>query len=107
MPKLHFIHPNGQTTSLDAPIGKSVMNICRDYGFSEVIAECGGAALCATCHVYVDESQYDMFAKPNEIENQLLEFVASEKKATSRLSCQLLITENCDNLRIYFPIQQI
>ena len=107
MPTLHFVHPNGQTTSLDAPVGKSIMNVCRDQGFTEVVAECGGAALCATCHVYVDETQYDLFSKPNEVETQMLEFVASEKKSTSRLSCQLLINEQCNDLRIYFPEQQI
>jgi 2Fe-2S ferredoxin len=107
MPTVHFIHPNGQTTSLEVDVGKNVMSTCRDHDFSEVLAECGGSALCATCHVYIDEAQVDVFSLPNEVENQMLEFVASERRPTSRLSCQLTINEQCNNLKIYFPLQQI
>jgi 2Fe-2S ferredoxin len=64
MPTIHFVHPNGQTTSLDAPVGKSIMNVCRDHGFTEVVAECGGLHFRATCHVYVDNTQYNLFSKP-------------------------------------------
>jgi ferredoxin, 2Fe-2S len=104
---MHFVHTDNQITTIDIPIGKSIMNICKDHGFSEIVAECGGAALCATCHVYIDEGQVDFFAPPNAIETQLLEFVVSERKPTSRLSCQLVVHEKCHDLKIYFPPEQI
>jgi 2Fe-2S ferredoxin len=107
MPRIHFIHTNGQTTSLDVGVGKNMMGICRDYGFTEIVAECGGSALCATCHVYIDEAQGTVFSPVNEVESQMLEFVASERKPTSRLSCQLVINDQCDNLNVYFPNRQI
>jgi 2Fe-2S ferredoxin len=107
MPTIHFIHPNGQTTSLDVDVGKSVMSVCRDHGFEVVLAECGGSALCATCHVYIDADQFEIFTPPNEVEHQMLEFVASERKPTSRLSCQLTINDQCDDLKVFLPSQQI
>ncbi len=107
MPTVHFIQTNGQTTSLEVAVGKNLMSFCRDYGFTEIVAECGGSALCATCHVYIDETQGTVFSPVNEVESQMLEFVASERKSNSRLSCQLVINDHCDNLKVYFPDSQI
>jgi 2Fe-2S ferredoxin len=107
MPTIHFIQPNGQTTSLHVKEGNSIMSVCRDHGFEEVLAECGGSALCATCHVYIDADQLALFPPPNEVEHQMLEFVASERKPTSRLSCQLTINDQCDDLKVFLPSQQI
>ncbi len=87
---------DGKRHDLPALEGWRVMEIIRDYGLS-IKAECGGACACATCHVYVDEAWCDRLEPPREEEEDRLD-EAFEIKDTSRLSCQILMTEELDGL---------
>lgn len=72
-----------------------------------IMAECGGSMSCATCHVYVDESQIASIPPPDLRELETLEFAAAERRAGSRLSCQLRIEEDMHELVVHIPDTQV
>ena len=89
----------GETHSLDAPIGLSVMEVIRDSGVDGMLALCGGACSCATCHVYLD-SNFEKIAPPiSEDESGILEG-SSHRNDRSRLSCQIRMNESLSGLRV-------
>ncbi|HEX7854618.1 MAG TPA: 2Fe-2S iron-sulfur cluster-binding protein [Sphingobium sp.] len=89
----------GAERSIDVPAGYTAMEAIRESGIDELLALCGGACSCATCHVYVDESFADVVPAMSEDENDLLDG-SSHRKENSRLSCQLRLFENLQGLRI-------
>lgn len=89
----------GETRTVEATEGRSVMENLRDNGFDEVVALCGGSCSCATCHVFVDEADFDRLPPVSPAENDLLD--SSEyRQPTSRLSCQLKVSDALDGLRV-------
>ncbi|MEM9469262.1 MAG: 2Fe-2S iron-sulfur cluster-binding protein [Pseudomonadota bacterium] len=89
---------NGTEHKLEALEGWRIMEIIKDYGLP-IKAECGGACCCATCHVYVDEAWADkLYDKQDEEEDMLDE--AIDVKENSRLSCQILMSESLDGLKV-------
>ena len=99
MPKLVVINQAGEETTVDATVGRTVMEVIRDNGFDEMLALCGGCCSCATCHVYVDPAFADKLPALGEDESDLLDS-STHRNATSRLSCQLPITEALDGLKV-------
>ncbi|HKR87360.1 MAG TPA: 2Fe-2S iron-sulfur cluster-binding protein [Phenylobacterium sp.] len=99
MPKLLLTDRAGGETPLEAPAGRSVMEIIRDAGFDELLALCGGCLSCATCHVYVDEAFADLLPKMSEDENDLLDS-SDRRQPNSRLSCQIPFTDELDGLKV-------
>lgn len=77
--------------------GMSVMEAIRDSGNDELLAICGGCCSCATCHVFVDAEWFDALPPPNEMESALLD-TSAHRQPHSRLSCQLVLTENLNGL---------
>lgn len=107
MPDITFIHPDGAEQRLDAPVGYSLMQVATGAGVRGIIAECGGSAICATCHVYVDPAWADRLPGPLTNELEMLEFTAAERLPTSRLSCQIKVTEALQGLVVRLPdVQQ-
>jgi 2Fe-2S ferredoxin len=105
MPKLTVIEYDGVTHGLDSEVGESVMEAALKGGVTSIIAECGGACGCATCHVYVDSPWVDQLpAKAIEEEEQL--DMAYDVRANSRLSCQIFMTEEIDGLVVLTPSHQ-
>jgi len=94
--KLNVIDLDGKKHELDALEGWRVMEIIRDYGLP-IKAECGGACSCATCHVYVDAGWLDKLSDMREEEEDMLD-EAIEVRDNSRLSCQILMSEDLDGL---------
>ena len=107
MPSIHFIHPDKRSLRIEATVGDSVMQVATGHGVDEIVAECGGNAMCATCHVYVDESWLARLAAISEEENELLDGVAAERQPNSRLSCQIKVTPELDGLVVRLPDRQI
>jgi len=107
MVAITYIEHDGTEHRVDVPEGNSVMQGALDNMIEGIVAECGGGAACATCHCYVDEAWFDKVGPPSEIEQQMLEFAASEATATSRLSCQIPVTEELDGLIVRLPETQI
>lgn len=107
MPNITFIHPDGRSTELKIAEGVTLMQGATVGGIDEIVAECGGNALCATCHVYVDEDKFSLIPPPSEHEDALLDGVAAERRPSSRLSCQIVLTSELDGLIVHLPIRQV
>jgi 2Fe-2S ferredoxin len=107
MTVINFIHPDGRTQRVDTKGGGSVMLLAVSQGIDEIVAECGGNAMCATCHVYVDEPWVDRLPAMGDAEEALLDGVAAERKPTSRLSCQIQIKPELDGLVLRLPDRQV
>lgn len=96
--KIHVTNIDGTESIVDALEGWQVMEILRDYGFP-IKAECGGACCCATCHVYVDSEWMPRIQAMSEEEEVMLDS-ALQVKENSRLSCQIVMSEELDGLRV-------
>jgi 2Fe-2S ferredoxin len=107
MPTITFIHPDGRAEQVEAEIGDSAMRAALVHGIDGIIAECGGSLVCATCHVYVEEEWIGRLAAVSDDEDELLDGAASERKANSRLSCQIKITPELDGLVLRLPDRQV
>ena len=105
MPKIVFTEPGGGRREISAPIGLTLMEAARQNGVQGVVALCGGACMCATCHVYVDPKWLARLEPREEMEEGMLE-TAWEPRANSRLSCQIQITADLDGLQVTVPQRQ-
>ena len=107
MPKVTYIEFNGAQHAIDVPVGQNVMRGALYNGLEGIAGECGGACSCATCHCYVDDAWAAKVGGPaTEAESELLKFTASEAGPTSRLSCQIIITDELDGLVVRLPEKQ-
>lgn len=105
MPSINFILPDGTEKSVAADPGANLMRTALLADIAEIVAECGGAAMCATCHVYVDEPFAGLFPPIGEVEDEMLDSAAEGRSSASRLSCQLAMPEKDITVRI--PASQI
>ncbi|MHB8475252.1 MAG: 2Fe-2S iron-sulfur cluster-binding protein [Steroidobacteraceae bacterium] len=105
MPKIVFTEPGGGRREINAPLGLTLMEAARQNGVQGVVALCGGACMCATCHVYVDPEWLARLEPREEMEEGMLE-TAWEPRANSRLSCQIQITADLDGLQVTVPQRQ-
>jgi 2Fe-2S ferredoxin len=99
MPKLIVVSRDGSEKTVEAENGLSVMEAIRDNGFDELLALCGGCCSCATCHVFVDDAWMGVVGGPGEDENDLLDS-SDHKQASSRLSCQIEMSDALDGLKV-------
>ncbi|WP_033925845.1 2Fe-2S iron-sulfur cluster-binding protein [Sphingomonas sp. 35-24ZXX] len=83
---------------LDANEGETLMQIASARGIAGILADCGGACSCATCHVYIDPDWSDRAGPPNDVEEAMLDMVADVLQPTSRLSCQVRMTRELDGI---------
>jgi 2Fe-2S ferredoxin len=108
MPKVTFVAFNGTEVGVEISEGDSVMSGATNNGISGIVGECGGFCSCATCHIYIDEAWAEKLPPMTEHEDEMLEGTASERKSTSRLSCQVKVTAELDGLVVHTPeIQNI
>lgn len=105
MALITYIAHDGTTTQVEVEIGSTVMQGAVDNSVDGIIAECGGACSCATCHCYVDEAWVDKVGEPGELEKEMIEF-ALNPQPNSRLSCQIEITDALDGLVVRLPESQ-
>ena len=105
MAKITFIQPEGAEQTVDIPSGWSVMEGAVRVGVLGIDADCGGACACATCHVQVEPEWAGKLPPKSEMEETMLDF-AIQPRPTSRLSCQLRVTEDMDGLRLRVPSSQ-
>lgn len=99
MTRLIVTTREGAETTIDAVTGHSVMESIRDAGIDELLALCGGCCSCATCHVYVDEAFAAALPPVGTDEDDLLDS-SDQRRATSRLSCQIVVTDALDGLKV-------
>ena len=105
MPRITFIEPSGRRLDIDAPLGMSLMEVARQHGVAGVVAQCGGACACATCHVYVEPARLSQLEPPEDMELGMLES-AWEPRPNSRLSCQVPVTSQLEGLVVTVPARQ-
>lgn len=105
MPNITFKSHDGQSREVYAEIGNSLMETAVDNGVVGVVADCGGACSCATCHVYLEPAWISQLPGPDDSEQELLEF-AIGRKNNSRLSCQIEITEEMEGMQVHTPESQ-
>ena len=104
--KVIYIGSAGREYAVDAAVGDTVMAAAVKNGVPGIIAECGGNCSCATCHVWVDEEFAAAVGPPNDMEEDLLDMGVSERRSTSRLACQIRMTEALDGLTVEIPPEQ-
>lgn len=107
MARITFVSADGEETTVDAKDGESVMQAALANNVDGIVAECGGSMMCATCHVYVADAWSTKVGTASGDERAMLDFAACEVKQTSRLSCQIAITDDLDGLTVHLPEAQI
>jgi len=101
-----FVQPDGSRQTVEAKTGTSLMEAAVDNDVAGIVAECGGACSCATCHVYVDAAWVEKLPPPDAQEDGMLDCVL-DRTAQSRLSCQIEIGPQLDGLLVQVPDAQI
>ena len=102
-----YVAPDGTKKELEVREGNSLMQAAVANGLTGIIGECGGSAMCATCHVYVDEEFSDRIPPIDDMEEEMLECTASERRQNSRLSCQIEASAEIDGITVVMPESQI
>lgn len=102
---LHFITHDGKTQTITGKIDQTLMEAAVQNGINGIVAECGGACACATCHCYIDASWQELVGKPASMEEDMLDF-ASDVRPNSRLSCQITLTSAMEGLTVHLPENQ-
>ena len=105
MARITYIGNDGKTYQVDAANGSTVMENAIRNDVPGIVAECGGACACATCHVYVDEAWTEVVGQPEPMEEDMLDF-AADVRPNSRLSCQIRVRDELDGLVVRVPERQ-
>ena len=106
MPKITYIEHGGKTHTIEVANGLSVMEGAVQNNIPGIDADCGGSMACATCHVYVKEEWFNKLPKKEDGEEDMLD-MAFEPKKNSRLSCQLMVSDQIDGLVVNLPEKQV
>ena len=105
MAKITYIEHNGKNHTIDVTNGLSVMEGAVQNNIPGIDADCGGSMACATCHVYVKEEWFNKLPKKEDGEEDMLD-MAFEPKTNSRLSCQLVVSDELEGLIVNIPSKQ-
>lgn len=105
MPRITFVEAGGAVHTIEADVGRSLMETAVQRGVPGIVAECGGSCACATCHVYVAEDWWLRVGEAGAMEQGMLECVP-EPQPRSRLSCQVTLTAEMDGLVVHVPASQ-
>ena len=105
MPKITYITHDSEKKTVEVPTGLSVMEGALQNNVKGIDADCGGSMACATCHVYVSENWLSKIEKIHDAEQDMLD-MAYKKKKNSRLSCQIIVSNDLDGLEVTTPLKQ-
>ena len=106
MPKITYIDSTGEQRTIDIEKGLTVMEGAVQNNISGIDADCGGGMACVTCHVYVKEEWLNKLPKAEDAEQDMID-MAFEPKKNSRLSCQLMVTDQIEGLVVNLPEKQV
>lgn len=101
-----FVEASGAEHRIDVPTGENLMRAALNEGLEGMVGECGGGLACATCHCYVEDDWADRLPPPVQTEQDMLECTASERRPSSRLGCQIVVTDALDGLVVHLPTAQ-
>ena len=101
MVKVNFIRDD-ETLSVDVPVGHTIMEAAKELDLPEIPADCGGCCACATCHIHVDDVQWQqkLKIKENSLEQELLEYEKGYIEGVSRLACQIQLNDDLNNVTV-------
>ena len=105
MPKITYIEQNSNSTTIEVDNGLSVMEGAVQNNISGIDADCGGGMACATCHVYVEDSWFNKLPKAEDDEQDMIDMAYKPNK-NSRLSCQIVVSDEIDGLTVTTPEKQ-
>ena len=105
MPKITYIDQKGDSKTIDVENGLTVMEGAIQNNVPGIDADCGGSMACATCHVYVEDSWLSKIPKAEDAENDMIDMAYNPKK-NSRLSCQIIVSEELNGLIVTTPEKQ-
>ena len=105
MPKITYKDYQGTSKTIEVENGLTVMEGAIQKDIPGIDADCGGSMACATCHVYVDDKWIDKIPKAEDAEIDMID-MAFEPKKNSRLSCQIIVSEELDGLEVTTPAKQ-
>ena len=105
MPKITFNDFQGNSKTIEVENGLSVMEGAIQKDIPGIDADCGGSMACATCHIYVEDRWFDKIPKAEDAENDMID-MAFEPKKNSRLSCQIIVSDELDGLEVTTPKKQ-
>ena len=105
MPKITYIEHNGKSHEIEVSNGLTVMEGAVQNNIPGIDADCGGGCACATCHVYVGEKWFNKLENKEDAEKDMLD-VAFEPNSFSRLSCQIIVSNELDGLVVKMPLKQ-
>lgn len=106
MPSVTYIKANNEEATLNVPNGMTLMHGATLNNIDGLLAECGGAMICATCHCYIDDS-FSNLIKPATNEERAKLRIVKNQKPNSRLACQVRVTDEIDGIRVYLPESQV
>lgn len=106
MPSVSFRRDGAEIAKIDIPVGHSVMQGATAAGIEEIVGECGGEMVCATCHVFL-LSHADVLSEKSSTEDEMLDFTVEARRPESRLSCQIKMSESLDGLVLELPKAQV
>jgi 2Fe-2S ferredoxin len=98
-----FVYADGSRREVDAPLGLSVLEVAHRHGI-DIEGACEGSLACSTCHIIVDEGWFDRLPEASEDEEDMLD-LAFDLTRTSRLGCQVVVTEDLDGLTVELPAE--
>lgn len=105
MANVKYIDANDNVIEVSVESGENLMSAAVDNMVEGLIGECGGAMACATCHCYLDKKLQVHFKPVSELEESMLEMVP-DRRSTSRLSCQLEVSDMTPDLEVHLPVSQ-
>ena len=106
MTTVTYVENNGTTHCVEAPLGRTLMQIAIDHSVPGILGDCGGSCSCATCHGYIDSSWTARLAPISETESFMLEGVP-EPRENSRLCCQIKMQPELDGIVVHLPAEQV
>ena len=107
MPTITYVQPGGATDVVTAGDGTTLMRAAVTNGVGGIVGECGGQAMCATCHVYVRPEFADRLPQIGDDEEEMLECTTAERTAHSRLGCQVSVDAGLDGIVVDVPADQV
>lgn len=107
MAKITYVHHDGAASVVDVATGDSVMRGAVLNGVDGIVAQCGGGAVCGTCHVYIDPGTTVPLPGMHPVEDELLHGTACPRSPNSRLSCQIPVDDRLDGLVVHLPEKQL
>jgi ferredoxin, 2Fe-2S len=107
MPQVTFVNSDGSFIEVNAPVGENLMRVAQDAALDGIAGQCGGGLACATCHVLVDDAFLSALPPITPNEDQMLDCTVLARRHNSRLSCQIVMSDELDGLTVAIADPQI